>query len=162
MSDVSECAGVSRGTAYRYFPNTATLLRELGRREAERFERQLWDALDAMPPGEARLHAVLDAAARLARDHPLLQRLPETDPAFVLSSLRERFDEIRAAFTRLLGPLLAQTDLAQQGVVGADQLAGWLTRVLVSMYLIPDPRPGEATESLKTIYRILSRGGDAA
>lgn len=157
MSDVSAYAGVSRGTAYRYFPNTDALLRELGRREARRFERRVWEALEATPPGEARLHVALDYMARLARDHPLLQRLPETDPAFVLTSLRQRFPDIRATFERLLAPLLQQTELARQGVVRADQLVSWTTRLLVSAFLIPDPDPGEMAEGLKAVAGIMTR-----
>jgi TetR/AcrR family transcriptional regulator, repressor for uid operon len=156
MSDVSQYAGLSRGTAYRYFPDTGTLLRELGRREAARFERRVWEALESTPPGEARLHVALDYMARLARDHPLLQRLPETDPGFVLTSLRERFPDIRQTFERLLAPLLEQTDLVRRGVVRADQLVSWMTRVLISAFLIPDPDPEEMAESMKTVYRIMS------
>ncbi|MBW2230786.1 MAG: TetR/AcrR family transcriptional regulator, partial [Deltaproteobacteria bacterium] len=89
MSDVSEFAGVSRGTVYRYFSNTEELLRELSRREAERFEQQVWEALERIPiTSPERLRVVLDAIERLARDHPLIQRLPETDPGFVLTAVR--------------------------------------------------------------------------
>jgi AcrR family transcriptional regulator len=156
MQDVSEHAGVSRGTTYRYFENREALLRRLGTREAERFERQVWQALESVPAGEERLRIALDFATRLAREHPLLQRLPETDPGLVLSSLRERFPEIRAALKRLLAPLLAETSLVREGVVTLDQLVGWTTRVLVSMFLFPDPRPEELAASMKAVFRLLT------
>jgi AcrR family transcriptional regulator len=158
MSDVSEFAGVSRGTAYRYFSNTEELLSELGRREAERFEQQVWEALERVPTtSPERLRVVLDAIEKLARDHPLIQRLPETDPGFVLTSVRERFPDIRETFQRLLVPLLEESDLVRRGGASANQLATWLARVMISMFLIPDPDPKEAAEFMLTVYGILSR-----
>jgi AcrR family transcriptional regulator len=157
MGDVSECAGVSRGTAYRYFQNTDVLLRELGRREAERFEQQVWRAIEEVPPGEERLHVVLDYAGKLAREHPLVQRLPETDPALVLTSLRERFPEIREAFQRLLIPLLEEASVVRQGFVTREQLASWMARMMISMFLIPEPNPDETAEAMRAVYRILAR-----
>jgi AcrR family transcriptional regulator len=152
MDDVSECAGVSRGTAYRYFPSRATLLSELGRREAERFERRVWEALEAAPR-EERLAVALDWVVRLAREHPLLGRLPETDPGLVLTSLRERFPEIRAAFHRLLGPLLAESSLVRGGLASVDDLVNWMARVMVSTFLFPDPSPDAMAESLHAVWR---------
>ncbi|MEN8182797.1 MAG: TetR/AcrR family transcriptional regulator [Myxococcota bacterium] len=156
MSDVSAYAGVSRGTAYRYFPDTDAVLRALGQREAERFEHQVWEALEKAPEGEERLRVALDYVDRLAREHPLIQRLPETDPGFVLTSLRERFADIRDAFQRLLGPLLEDTDLVRSGVVGADRLAGWTARMMVSLFLFPEPEPDRTTDDLRTVYRIMA------
>jgi AcrR family transcriptional regulator len=155
MSDVSECAGVSRGTAYRYFPSRAELLSELGRREAERFERQVWEALENAPE-EERLAVALDWLVRLARDHPLLGRLPETDPGLVLTSLRERFPEIQAALHRLLAPLLAETRPVRAGVVRVEELVGWMARVMVSTFLFPDPNPDEMAASLRAVWRGLA------
>ncbi len=157
MRDVSRYAGVSRATAYRYFPDTDALLRALGRREAERFERQVWEALEKAPPGRERLAVVLDFVDRLAREHPLIQRLPETDPGLVLTSLRERFPEIRAAIARLLGPVLAETELVRSGAVDAGRLAGWATRVLISLFLFPERPTERAPEVLAAAFEVLAR-----
>jgi AcrR family transcriptional regulator len=160
MSDVAAEAGLSKGTAYRYFPDTEAVLGSLARREAERFELQVWEALEQAPPGEERLRVALDYVDRLAREHPLIQRLPETDPGVVLTGLRERFADIRAAFERLLGPLLAETDLVRSGVVSADRLAGWTARMMVSLFLFPESGPERTTEDLRVVYRIMA--GSAA
>jgi AcrR family transcriptional regulator len=165
MSDVSAQAGVSKGTAYRYFPDTEAVLRALARREAERFERQVWEALEQAPPGEERLRVALDYVDRLAREHPLVRRLPETDPGVVLTGLRERFADIRHTFQRLLGPLLAETELVRSGVVSADRLASWTARMLISLFLFPDGDSDRTTEDLRTVYRIMATrtaGGSAA
>ncbi len=161
MSDVSEFAGVSRGTAYRYFSNTEELLSELGRREAERFEQQVWESLEQVPTTSAeRLRLVLDAIEKLARDHPLIQRLPETDPGFVLTAVRQRFPDIRETFQRRLVPLLEESDLVRRGGVSAEQLASWVARMMVSMFLFPEPDPHEMAESMRTVYEMLFRGPD--
>jgi AcrR family transcriptional regulator len=156
MADVSARAGVSRGTAYRYFPNVETLLLELGRREAARFERRVWEALERTPPGPERLKVVLEYAVRLARDHPLVERLPETDPGFVLVALRERFPGLLASFERLLAPLLEETTWVREGAVTAHTLANWTTRVLISSFLFPDPDPEAMAGSLEHVHRMLA------
>ncbi len=159
MSDVSEFAGVSRGTAYRYFSNIEELLSELGRREAERFEQQVWESLEKVPTTSAeRLRVVLDAIEKLARDHPLIQRLPETDPGFVLTAVRQRFPDIRKTFQHRLVPLLEESDLVRTGGVSAEQLASWVARMMVSMFLFPEPDPHEMAESMRTVYEVLFRG----
>ena len=159
MSDVSEFAGMSRGTAYRYFSNTEELLSELGRREAERFEQQVWDALEKTPATSTeRIRVVLDAIEKLARDHPLIQRLPETDPGFVLTSIRERFPDIRETFERLLVPQLEGSALMQRAGVNAEQLANWMARMMISLFLFPEPNPRELGESMHSVYEILIGG----
>jgi AcrR family transcriptional regulator len=156
MGDVSAHAQVSKGTAYRYFRDTDEVLRALGRREAERFERQVWEALERAPRDEARLALALDYVERLGREHPLIRRLPETDPGLVLTSLRERFPDIRAAFQRLLGPLLEETDLVRSGEVSADRLAGWTARIMISLFLFPEPEPSGVTADLRAAYRLVA------
>src|SRR5215472_17851893 len=59
MNDVSEHAGVSRGTLYRYFPNRDELLQNLAEFERERFQRRVAEALRSAPPGAARMRVVL-------------------------------------------------------------------------------------------------------
>jgi len=157
MADVSEFAGLSRGTAYRYFADTEELLSELGRREAENLERQVWEAVAKVPPGLERLRVTLDYLGRLARDHPLVQRLPETDPGFVLTQVRARFPEIRRTFERLLVTVLEETSLVRRGVVTSEQLAGWAMRMMVSLFLFPDPNPEDTARSLTIAFQILTQ-----
>jgi AcrR family transcriptional regulator len=160
MSDVSASAGLSKGTAYRYFPDIEAVLRALGKREAERFERQVWEALERAPLREERLGIALDFAARLAREHPLIQRLPETDPGLVLTSLRERFPELQVAFRRLFGPLLEETDLVRGGLLSAEQLATWTVRMMISLFLFPEPELDRTMAAMRTVYRAMV-GNDA-
>jgi AcrR family transcriptional regulator len=158
MGDVSASAGVARGTLYRYFPTREVLLDALARREAERFLGRVLDALRAAPPGEARLRVVFEHATRHMREHPALQRLLASEPAFVLTSIRTRLPEIRAALAGPLAPLLADTALVRSGAVGAEQLVDWMTRFLISMYLFEDPEPAETLRALVATHRLLAAG----
>ena len=38
----------------------------------------------------------------------------------------------------------------------AQQLAGWLARMMISMFLIPEQNPDATAEAMKTIHRILA------
>jgi AcrR family transcriptional regulator len=161
MGDVSEFAGVSRGTAYRYFESCDELLAELGRREAQRFEQEVWRLL-AYTPEERRLGAALDLASRMAREHPLLQRLPETDPALVLTELRRRYPEIRRIFQALLGPLYARTAAVRAGSLDPDQLVDWTVRLLISTFLFPDDRLSGSADRLVALLGLLSPDPDSS
>lgn len=156
MGDVSRSAGVSRGTLYRYFATREALLDALAQREAERFLERVLAALRAAPEGEPRLRVALELATRHVREHPALQRLLESDPAEVLESIRARFPEIRAALAGPLAPLLESTYAVQSGAVSAARLVDWMTRFLVSLYLLPDPEPEANVRSLTAVFRLLA------
>jgi AcrR family transcriptional regulator len=156
MSDVSQSAGVSRGTLYRYFPTREVLLDALAQREAERLFRRVIDATQAAPAGEAQLRVLLELATREVRAHPALQRLLESDPAEVLEGIRRRLPEIVAAFHQSFGPALAETELVRGGAVTSHQLVDWMTRFLISMYLFEDPEPEQTLRGLTAMYRLLA------
>ena len=160
MSDVSSSAGVSRATLYRYFSNRDELLQELSAREGIRFWQSCLAALRAAPEGEERIRLLLRHATQHVREHAALQRLLETDPAFVLRSVREQFPEIREQLHRLLAPTLEATPLARQRILSTEQLVDWITRLLISAFLIPSDDPEQMTEGLATAYRLLTETAD--
>jgi AcrR family transcriptional regulator len=137
MTDVSVSAGVSRGTLYRYFSNRAELLHSLTIREAHNFWTRCVEALEDCDRDEERLKLLMLHATRYVKEHTALQRLLETDPAFVLSSLRLSFTSVRDELGRLLAPSLESSGPVKEGVVSVDQLVDWLTRILVTTYLFP-------------------------
>src|SRR5882724_4467572 len=108
MHDVSRQAAVSRGTLYRYFPNRDHLLTTLADHEGRRFQARVADEVRRVPAGPARLQVALEYATRHAREHPVLRRILETDPAFVLDSIRARYPAIRTTVHELLAPLLRE------------------------------------------------------
>ena len=156
MGDVSQSAGLSRGTVYRYFPNREKLLDELARREADRFQKQLLAELEKAEPKEERIRVALLYAARLASEHPVLRRLLETDSAFVLGFIREQLPVVRAVIHELLAPVLEESSLVRAGIATPQQLVDWLTRVMISAYLFPDPHPDEMVRALAAVHRALT------
>jgi AcrR family transcriptional regulator len=156
MTDVSAISGVSRGTLYRYFPDRDALLGAVAQREALRFKQRTLAAMAEAPPGPARLVVALEHATRHVREHAALQRLLETDPAFVLRSMREQFEGLKAEFSALLSPLLREIRLVKRKVVEVDHLVDWLMRLMLSAYLLPHPHPEEMAHGLEAVYRILT------
>ena len=156
MSDVIAHAGVSRGTLYRYFPSREELLRDLAAFETERFQQQVGSALQAAPPGEARLRVALLHVARYVDEHPAIRRIIDSEPAFVLRYLREQFPALAAATGAFLVPLLQDTRPVRGGVATPDQLVDWLTRMMISAVLFPDPDPERMARSLTAVYRLVT------
>jgi AcrR family transcriptional regulator len=156
MTDVSRSCGLSRGTLYRYFPTREKLLAELVARESDRFRGRLLAELGAAEPGADRVRAAIEHAARLTREHPVLQRLLETDSGFVLGVIRDQLPLIRTTVQELLGPVLEESSLVRSGVVRSSQLVDWTTRIMISAYLFPAAHPSEMAESLAAVHRALT------
>lgn len=155
MSDVSQQAGVSRGTLYRYFPSREELLLDLAAFETARFQQRVGAALAAAPAGASRLEIALQQVTRYVGEHPAIRRVIETEPAFVLGYLREQFPALRATTGQFLAPLLADTQPVRDGLASTEQLVDWMTRVMISAVLFPDPDPDGMAHSLTAVYRLL-------
>lgn len=156
MSDVSACAGVSRGTVYRYFPSLDALLGELSLAEAERFREQALGATRAAADASDRLRVVLEYATRHAQTHPALQRLLETDPGGVLRSIQEQYPFIRQELGSLLRPLLAASAPVRSGRVDVEPLIDAIVRVLVTAYLLPGEEPLDLKATLEALWGLVT------
>lgn len=91
MADIARHAGVSRATLYRRWPNLRAMIAALVTREWRKL------AADAVGPtdvshttGRARGVAAVVAVARATRAHPLLRKIIEVDPEFLLTYLLRR------------------------------------------------------------------------
>jgi AcrR family transcriptional regulator len=155
MADVCESAGVSRGTLYRYFTSREELLESLAQYENRRFRRRVSEALLDAPAGQDRIRVVLEHVTGYVREHPAIQRIVETEPAFVLRYLREHFPFLRETSGAILGPLLERTQPVRAGAATTDQLVDWLTRLMISAVLFPDPDPEAMARGLTAVYRLL-------
>jgi AcrR family transcriptional regulator len=90
VEDVAHRAGLSRQTVYRYFPSKDILVLALVVREEEKFLDGIRRAFTGQ---EDTLDALNDSTLfvlRYAREHPLLDRLLETDQATFLPYLTTR------------------------------------------------------------------------
>ncbi|HEX6077748.1 MAG TPA: helix-turn-helix domain-containing protein [Micromonosporaceae bacterium] len=88
MADISRRAGVSRATLYRRWPNVRAVVAALMTRESAAVAAASFD----MPGGSARGRLVegIVSAVRRTRAHPLLRKIVEVDPEFLLPYLLER------------------------------------------------------------------------
>ena len=88
MADVARAADVSRATLYRRFPNVEAIAATVTTRE---FERVVADAPVADGAVDrASLVETVVYLVREARAHPLLQRIIELDPEFLMPYLLHR------------------------------------------------------------------------
>jgi len=156
VGDVAACASVSRATVYRYFADLDELVAQVAEREGRRFQEEAERALHATPDGPERIRVALQHVATSTREHPILSRIAETDPALLLRSLREEFPAIKRMFAKAFGPLLRQTALARDGIASEDELVDWLTRIMVSAYLFPEPEPDRMARTLSAVHRVLT------
>ena len=156
MADVVDTSGISRGTLYRYFPSRDALLAQLAEREGLRFKERMLAAIAAAPPGPQRILVALEHATRHVQEHPALQRLLETDPAFVLRALQREFPTIRADLGQVLAPMFSELPLVQERAVTADQLVDWTVRLMVSAYLVPEQRTDDMAHGLTAVYHLLT------
>jgi AcrR family transcriptional regulator len=155
MNDVSASAGVSRGTLYRYFPSREELLENLAAYETRRFQQRVGEAVAAADGSDSRMEVAIGHVARYVADQPAIRRILETEPAFVLGYLREHFADLRARSHELVAPLFGGTEPVRSGAVRTEQLVDWLTRVMISAVLFPDPDPDEMARGLTAVYRLL-------
>lgn len=137
MNDVSERAGLSRGTVYRYFPTKDDLLAVLAQYEQDRFAGGLDEALQGIPEDERRLEMVAEYILGYLRRHPALTLLIETEPAFVLGYLRQQLPVFHVITEDLLAPVMRQSRPVRDGLVTVEELNELLLRVVLSVFLVP-------------------------
>jgi AcrR family transcriptional regulator len=140
MDDVARRAGVGRMTVYRRFGDRQRLIEALSAREAAAFLRAMDAASRPEDPLEDQVAAGFATALRLAREHPLLNRLARIEPDTVVLSLR---DDGSALFGMCRSFLAERLRAAQRAGVlddGAevDATAELMVRLAVSFVLIED------------------------
>ncbi|MGV0717700.1 TetR/AcrR family transcriptional regulator [Mycolicibacterium sp. XJ662] len=81
VEDVVRRAGVSRMTAYRRYPRRDDLVQALVRRETQRFLAAVADAIEAAAGPHEGVAEAFIGAVRFAREHPMLRRAGQVEPA---------------------------------------------------------------------------------
>jgi AcrR family transcriptional regulator len=165
MSDVSDRAGLSRGTVYRYFPTKEDLLAVLAEYEQDRFAEGLRRALeeDDRPPT---LAAVVEYIIGYLRQHPALPLMIDVEPEFVLAFLRRQMPVFHRITEELLGPVMAGSRPVEEGWVTVAELDDLLLRVVLSVFLVPGQdgavTVGVLEGALDSFLRLAAAGADEA
>jgi AcrR family transcriptional regulator len=81
VEDVVRRAGVSRMTAYRRYPRRDDLVQALVHRETQRFLTAVAAGIDSEPDPHQGVAAAFIAAVEFTREHPMLRRAGQTEPA---------------------------------------------------------------------------------
>lgn len=136
MGDVSDRAGLSRGTVYRYFPTKEDLLAVLAEYEQDRFADGLRRSL-AEGDREPSLAAVVEYIIGYLRQHPALPLMIDVEPEFVLAFLRRQMPVFHRITEELLGPVMSGSRPVREGWVTVAELDELLLRVVLSVFLVP-------------------------
>jgi AcrR family transcriptional regulator len=152
MEDVAREAGIARQSVYRYFASKDALVTELVYREEEAFIAGVRDAYAHHTELEPAIEEALVFCLRLARDHPLLDRLLETEPEVLLPYLTTRGAGMHERGVRVMEELLAGRPGIRADLVHRAADIG--SRLIVSYALTPADEPPQAVA--KEIARIMS------
>jgi TetR/AcrR family transcriptional regulator, repressor for uid operon len=140
MDDVASRAGVGRMTVYRRFGDKTRLVEALGVREGRRCLAELDAAARPDQPIADQVAEGFVTSVRLAREHPLLNRLARIEPESVLRALTADGGAMFALARAFLAERLraAQKAGTLDRKVAVDEAAELLVRLSFSFALIED------------------------
>ena len=162
LEDVAREAGMSRQTLYRYFGSRDALVSAVVVREEERFIALIEAAAAAHSDLGAALEAAIGEALRLARAHPLLDRLLASEPEALLPLLLTGAGPVLPAARPVIERLLADR-LPENGGPSLHRAADALTRLLISYVANPpDDAPAVVARDLAALLLPGVRSGAPA
>ena len=140
MDDVARRAGVGRMTVYRRFGDKTRLVEALAVREGRRCLAELDAAARPHEPIADQVAEGFVTSVRLAREHPLLNRLARIEPESVLRALTADGGAMFALARAFLAERLraAQKAGTLDRKVAVDEAAELLVRLSFSFALIED------------------------
>jgi AcrR family transcriptional regulator len=138
MQEVSEAAGVSRATLYRYFPSKDRLMDAVAIFDERTFSEGLAASLAVVEDPADRIRTFVAFAFDYIRTHPA-RALFETEPAFVLGYLLGHLPKLQNAFLAQLGDAVAAAPAVASGSLSREQLVDVVVRLFASSFIIPEP-----------------------
>jgi len=153
MQEISEAAGVSRGTLYRYFPSKDDVLAAAADFDEQRFRVGLDDVLDTAAEPQVRIAAFMSYAFAFIRSHSA-RSLFESEPGFVLGYLLDHLPSLRGELLVRLGDDLDAVPAVAAGDVDREQLADLIVRLFASSWIIPEADEASLVQSVTHILHI--------
>jgi AcrR family transcriptional regulator len=150
MQEISEAAGVSRGTLYRYFPSKLHVLAAAADYDEKRFNIGLDEVLDPVREPTARIEVFVAYAFDYIRNHSA-RSLFESEPEFVLGFLLDHLPKLRATLVTRLGAELGSVPAVARGDLGCDELADVIVRLFASSWIIPESDDRTLVRSINSI-----------
>jgi AcrR family transcriptional regulator len=137
MQEVSEAAGVSRATLYRYFPSKDRLMDAVAIFDERTFSEGLAASLAVVEDPADRIRTFVAFAFDYIRTHPA-RALFETEPAFVLGYLLAHLPKLQRAFLAQLGDAVDAAPVVASGSLSREQLVDVIVRLFASSFIIPE------------------------
>lgn len=150
MQEISEAAGVSRGTLYRYFPSKDHVLAAAAGHDEQQFTDGLDKALAPLHGANDRIVAFLAYAFEYIQTHSA-RSLFESEPEFVLSYLLDHLPSMRASLVTQLGAELGAVPAVARGDLTRDELADVIVRLFASSWIIPESDDRTLVQSISSI-----------
>jgi AcrR family transcriptional regulator len=150
MQEVSEAAGISRGTLYRYFPCKERLIDAVAVYDQRSFNDGLATALAECGDPTERIRTFVDFAFDYIRTHPA-RALFETEPGFVLGYLLVHLPKLETALLDQLGDAFDAVPAVASGSLSREQLVDVVVRLFASSFIIPEPDDRALVQSVNGI-----------
>jgi len=150
MQEVSEVAGVSRGTLYRYFPSKDQLLAGVAEFDERRFTVGLARAFEGVDDPVERVKALVSFAFDYIRTHPA-RSLFGSEPDFVLGYLLSHLPKLEDALLEQLGDAFDAMPVVAGGWASRRQVADIIVRLFTSSFVIPEPDDRVLVQSINAI-----------
>ena len=151
VGDVAKRAGLSRQTLYKHFASRDALVDETILREAQRMVVLVVAAAEPEDDPERALEVAILTTLRVARDHPLLDRLVRTEPEALLPLLIADGGAVSTAVRSVVEEIIDRKVPGLSPLV-LRRVADMVSRLLVSYAVnAPDDPPEEVARTLARI-----------
>jgi AcrR family transcriptional regulator len=157
MDDVARKARVGRMTVYRRFGSKQRLVEALTVRESRRCLAELDAAAPPDAPLDEQVAAGFATGLRIAREHPLLNRLARLEPETVVEAFAADGGRLFAAARSFVAARLhAAQEAGVLGGVAVEETAELLVRLCLSFVLIQESSlPVEDEDGAREVARRL-------